>query len=52
MKAKCIKTDTLGWLVAGEVYEIEIIGDNYVPVGSGTAISRENFNEMFEEVKQ
>ena len=50
MKAKCIKADPLHWLAVGHIYECEDVGVNVIVRGTGFVLSKENFNEMFEEV--
>ena len=49
MKAKCIKSDPLGFLTVGKVYECKRIVNNVLICGTGHAMSIDNFNEMFEE---
>lgn len=51
MKAKCIKADPLGWLNVGETYELYKKGNVYIVEGKGFAVNEENFNEMFEVIK-
>ena len=48
MKAKCIKADPLEVLTVGKEYECKEIGRNVAVCGIGFALSRENFEEMFE----
>lgn len=50
MRAKCIKADPLEILSVGSTYEISILGDVYCILGNGFAMSKENFNEHFEEI--
>ena len=58
MEAKCIKADPLGWLTVGAIYQIGAIGHihseagrTYRVSGTGFAVNEENFNEMFEIIK-
>lgn len=46
-KAKCIKADPLQCLEVGKEYKCEEVGQNVVICGTGFALSRENFDEMF-----
>ena len=50
MKYKCIKSDPLGWIEAGKVYELRRMGNNYYVEGEGFAVSEDNMKEMFERV--
>ena len=50
MKYKCIKSDPLGWIEAGKVYELRRMGNNYYVEGEGFAVSEDNMKEMFEPV--
>ena len=50
MKYKCIKSDPLGWLKTGKVYEIRRMGNNYYAEGEGFAVSEDSMKEMFEQV--
>ena len=55
MKAKCIKSDPLGNLAVGEVYECKEYGRNVIIDGScmavRMAVSKELFEEMFDIIK-
>ena len=48
MKYKCIKSDPLGWIETGKVYELRRMGNNYYVEGEGFAVSEDNMKEMFE----
>ena len=50
MKYKCIKSDPLGWIEKGKVYELRRMGNNYYVEGKGFAVSEDNMKEMFEPV--
>ena len=50
MKYKCIKSDPLGWIETGKVYELRRMGNNYYVEGEGFAVSEDNMKEMFEKV--
>ena len=50
MKYKCIKSDPLGWIEAGKVYELRRMGNNYYVEGEGFAVSEDSMKEMFESV--
>lgn len=50
MKARSKKSDLLGWIAVGRVYECTNIDRNVIIGGTGMAISKEQFNEMFEKV--
>ena len=50
MKAKCIKADPLEWLTVGDTYECKEYGLNVIIEGTGVAVSRVQFKEMFEKV--
>ena len=50
MRAKCIKADPLGWLTVGDTYECKEYGLNVIIEGTGVAVSRVQFKEMFEKV--
>ena len=50
MKYKCIKSDPLGWIETGKVYELRRMGNNYYVEGEGFAVSEDNMKEMFEPV--
>jgi hypothetical protein len=49
MTAKCIKADPLQWLMVGEEYECKEIGSNVIIEGTGMAVSKEQFAEMFKK---
>jgi len=51
MKARCIKSDPLGNLAVGEVYECKEYGRNMIIEGSCMAVSKEQFEEMFEIIE-
>lgn len=47
MKYKCIKSDPLGWIQPGKVYDIQHeIGDYYI-VGEGFVVTSQSMKEMF-----
>ena len=50
MEYKCIKSDPLGWIEAGKVYELRRMGNNYYVEGEGFAVSEDSMKEMFERV--
>lgn len=50
MKYKCIKSDPLGWIETGKVYELRRMGNNYYVEGEGFAVSEDIMKEMFEPV--
>ena len=50
MKYKCIKSDPLGWIERGNVYELRRMGNNYYVEGEGFAVSEDSMKEMFEPV--
>ena len=50
MEYKCIKSDPLGWIETGKVYELRRRGNNYYVEGEGFAVSEDNMKEMFEPV--
>ena len=50
MKYKCIKSDPLGWIETGKVYELRRMGNIYYVEGEGFAVSEDNMKEMFEPV--
>lgn len=47
MKYKCIKSDPLGWIKAGRVYNLRRMNSKYYIEGKGIAISEANMKEMF-----
>lgn len=49
MKATCIKTDPLQTLEVGKEYEIEQHENKFIVKWAGMVISKEVFNEHFEE---
>lgn len=50
MKYKCIKSDPLGWIRKGKVYEIRRMNNKYYVEGEGIAVSEDNMKEMFEPI--
>lgn len=50
MKAKCRKSDPLGNIQIGRTYECTEFGRNIIVGGTGMAVSKEQFNLMFEKV--
>lgn len=49
MLAKCKNTDPLGWMVEGDLYEVQRIGDKWI-IADGLVVSDEIFQESFEFV--
>lgn len=52
MKAKCIQRDANQILTVGKIYEIEIHGKRYYALSGCLSMSKNRFNELFEEVKE
>lgn len=50
MKYKCIKSDPLGWIKAGRVYNLRHMNSKYYIEGKGIAISEANMKEMFKPI--
>lgn len=51
MKYKCIKSDPLGWIQKGRVYDIQHeIGDYYI-VGDGFVVTSQSMKEMFKPIE-
>lgn len=50
MKAKCIKSDPLGWIEIGKVYDYVVKNGVYLITGTGFGVSKPNFQEMFAPV--
>ena len=50
MKAMCVKSDPLGWIQVGKVYDYVVKNGVYLITGTGFGLSKPNFKEMFATV--